>query len=78
MVKRKEKFVAGPYVPPSEGAFFGALIRAGANFIRGRHKDKINIGLDRAARAGLFGRRRRPGAPRRDRVIRNFPTFAFR
>lgn len=58
MVKGKREYKIGRYVPPSEGAFFGALIRAGAKWIAGRHKDKLNIGLDRAARMGMFGRRK--------------------
>ena len=75
--KRGHKKIA-LYLPPTEGAFFGSLIRAGANWIAGRHKDSINLGLDRAARAGMFGRRRDPTKPRKDRVIRNFPTMGFR
>ena len=49
------------YTTPSEGAFLGALIRAGANFIRGRHKDSIRSGLERSARMGMWGRRKVKG-----------------
>ena len=53
------------YRPPTEGAFLGALIRAGAKFVGARHKDYLRGGLERAAAMGMFGRRRDPNRPRR-------------
>ena len=54
----QDKPKIGRYLPPTEGAFLGSLIRAGARWVAGRHKDSINIGLEKAARRGMFGRRK--------------------
>jgi len=75
MVNKRKSAV---YLPPRESAFFGALIRAGAKFVGARHKDYLRGGLERAAARGMFGRRRDPTKPRKDRVIRGFPTMGFR
>ena len=71
---RKDKKIA-VYSPPTESAFFGALIRAGAKFVGARHKDYIKGGLERAAAMGMFGRRRDPNRPRKDRKVRGMPPW---
>ena len=63
MVQGKRDKIAR-YVTPSEGAFLGTLLRQGANWIAGRHKDSIRGGLNRAARMGMFGRRKVKAKPR--------------